>query len=55
MMAPSVTDQRAMREWQAVLDSSGEGIWGLDREGRCTFVNRIALKLLGFESEELVG
>lgn len=55
MMAPSVTDQRAMREWQAVLDSSGEGIWGLDRKGRCTFVNRIALKLLGFESEELVG
>jgi PAS domain S-box-containing protein len=44
-----------MREWQAVLDSAGEGIWGLDREGRCTFVNRIALKLLGFESGELVG
>jgi PAS domain S-box-containing protein len=27
----------------------------LDREGRCTFVNRIALKLLGFESGELIG
>lgn len=48
-------DQRQMRQWQAVLDSAGEGIWGLDLEGNCTFVNRMAVKTLGFESEELVG
>ncbi len=44
-----------MREWQAVLDSAGEGIWGLDLVGKCTFVNRMAMKLLGFASEELLG
>ncbi|WP_229739209.1 ATP-binding protein [Edaphobacter dinghuensis] len=54
-MAITPEDQRQMRQWQAVLDSSGEGIWGLDREGRCTFVNRLAAKLMGFDSEELLG
>jgi len=54
-MVPAAAGQRQMREWQAVLDSAGEGIWGLDMEGRCTFVNRIAVKTLGFASEELVG
>lgn len=41
--------------WQALLDSAGEGIWGIDLEGKCTFVNRAALTMLGYESEELVG
>ena len=41
--------------WQALLDSAGEGIWGLDLAGNCTFVNRAALRMLGFSSEELVG
>ena len=41
--------------WQALLDSAGEGIWGVDLEGRCTFVNRSALAALGFEANELVG
>lgn len=47
--------QAKMRQWQAVLDSAGEGIWGLDLEGKCTFANRMAAKIMGFESEELVG
>ncbi|MDW5266740.1 MULTISPECIES: ATP-binding protein [Acidobacteriaceae] len=54
-MAITSEDQRQMRQWQAVLDSAGEGIWGLDLEGRCTFVNRMATKIMGFESEELLG
>ena len=41
--------------WQAVLDSAAEGIWGVDLEGRCTFVNRAACAALGFRAEELVG
>ena len=44
-----------MPHWQALLDSAGEGIWGLDPEGKCTFVNRMALNTFGFSSEELVG
>jgi PAS domain S-box-containing protein len=41
--------------WQALLDSAGEGIWGVDLEGDCTFVNRAALRMIGFTPEELVG
>jgi PAS domain S-box-containing protein len=41
--------------WQALLDSAGEGIWGVDLNGECTFVNRAALLMIGFTSEELVG
>ncbi|MBU0622321.1 MAG: PAS domain S-box protein [Gammaproteobacteria bacterium] len=38
-----------------ILDSTGEGIYGLDTHGRCTFVNPAALQLLGFKVEELLG
>ena len=38
-----------------ILDSAGEGIYGLDIEGRITFINPAASQLLGFGIEELVG
>lgn len=38
-----------------ILDSAGEGIYGLDVDGRCTFVNPAALQLFGFSIEELIG
>ncbi len=41
--------------WQALLDSAGEGIWGVDLNGTCTFVNRAAQRSLGYSAEELVG
>ena len=41
--------------WQALLDSAGEGIWGVDLEGRCTFVNRAALAVLEYAAEDLIG
>jgi PAS domain S-box-containing protein len=41
--------------WQALLDSVGEGILGVDLKGNCTFVNQSALAMLGYEAEELVG
>ena len=41
--------------WQALLDSAGEGIWGVDLNGNCTFVNRAALGMLGYTLDELVG
>jgi PAS domain S-box-containing protein len=44
-----------MQQWQAALDSAGEGIWGLDWEGNCTFVNRMAVSTFGFSIEEMVG
>jgi PAS domain S-box-containing protein len=38
-----------------LLASSGEGIFGLDREGRCTFLNPAGASLLGYRPEELEG
>jgi PAS domain S-box-containing protein len=38
-----------------LLESAGEGIYGLDLEGKTTFVNPAAAKMLGYTSEELIG
>ena len=51
-----VERQRELDEQSRVLlESTGEGMWGLDEEGRCTFVNRAAAVALGYEPEELLG
>ena len=51
----STADHRPDKSWQALLDSAGEGIWGVDVNGDCTFVNRMALQLFGFTSPEMLG
>jgi PAS domain S-box-containing protein len=38
-----------------ILDSSSEGIFGVDTEGRIGFVNPAACRMLGFTQEELIG
>jgi two-component system, sensor histidine kinase and response regulator len=38
-----------------ILESSAEGIFGTDIEGRLTFVNPAACRMLGFAAEELIG
>ncbi|MBL4664841.1 MAG: PAS domain S-box protein [Nitrospinaceae bacterium] len=43
------------RERNLILNSAGEGIYGLDLEGNTTFVNPTACKLLGYSEEELLG
>lgn len=48
--------QQAAAQLQLFIDSSGEGIIGMDLEGRCTLVNPTALQLLGLECEsQLLG
>lgn len=41
--------------FRLLLESAGDGILGLDAEGRCTFVNQAALAMLGYDQEELLG
>jgi PAS domain S-box-containing protein len=43
------------RENQLILQAAGEGIYGLDRQGRATFVNPAAARMLGYAEDELVG
>ena len=38
-----------------LLSAIGEGIFGMDTDGRITFVNPTACNLLGYEEEELLG
>jgi PAS domain S-box-containing protein len=40
---------------QLILRAAGEGIYGVNAEGRTTFVNPAAARLLGWRAEELVG
>jgi diguanylate cyclase (GGDEF)-like protein/PAS domain S-box-containing protein len=53
-------EQQALRDSEErlrlLLDSAGEGIYGIDAEGRCTFANPACLRLLGYESDaDLLG
>ena len=43
------------RENQLILRAAGEGIYGVNAEGKTTFVNPAAERLLGWSAEELVG
>ena len=45
----------AERKFRQILMSAGEGIYGLDAQGRATFVNPAACRMLGFHEEELIG
>ena len=40
---------------EMILNSAGEGIYGMDRNGNTTFVNPTAAKMLGWEVHELLG
>jgi PAS domain S-box-containing protein len=42
-------------ELNIVLQSAGEGIFGTDADGRVTFVNETAAKVLGWEVVDLLG
>jgi len=47
--------ERLSRYNALILDSAGEGIYGLDHHGRTTFVNQAAAQLLQWSPEELLG
>jgi PAS domain S-box-containing protein len=47
--------QKLAKERLLLLDSTGDGIYGIDPEGRCTFINRAGAKMLGYEPAEVMG
>ena len=65
----SVLEEEIAERWQAeealsaseeklrlILDSTGEAIYGIDLEGRCTFCNSACLKMLGYsQADQLLG
>ncbi|WP_246399447.1 PAS domain S-box protein [Geomonas silvestris] len=46
---------QAMRKLQLILDAAGEGIYGIDLAGYVTFANPAALKMVGWQQEDLLG
>jgi PAS domain S-box-containing protein len=46
---------RLAEHLKLLMESTDMGIYGLDRWGRCTFVNRSAARMLGYHPDELIG
>jgi PAS domain S-box-containing protein len=49
------TVKRLNDQKEMILKSAGEGIYGLDLEGKTTFANPAASRMIGWEPEELIG
>lgn len=47
--------QKLAKDRLLLLESTGEGIYGMDRQGRCTFINRAAARMLGYQASEVLG
>lgn len=47
--------RRLARQNEVLVTSVGDGVYGVDHEGRVTFVNPSAAELLGWSTDELIG
>ena len=69
-LSRDVTRQQALQEERArlaasveaseeqmrlLLESTGEGIYGIDMQGHCTFINRAAAAMIGYDPAEVIG
>ncbi len=46
---------RARREIDALLEATGDGVLGIDLDGKCSSLNRVGCALLGFSEREIRG
>ncbi|MFP4394593.1 MAG: PAS domain S-box protein [Anaerolineales bacterium] len=46
---------RLSRRNELILNSTAEGIFGVDQEGHTVFVNPAAVEMLGYSADELIG
>ncbi|HEX8892742.1 MAG TPA: PAS domain S-box protein, partial [Terriglobales bacterium] len=46
---------RVTQQMQMLLESTGQGIYGIDLRGKCTFINRAASEMLGYSPGEALG
>jgi diguanylate cyclase (GGDEF)-like protein/PAS domain S-box-containing protein len=42
------------QQMRLLLESTGEGIFGVDRKGYCIFINQAAASMLGYQQEQLL-
>ena len=43
------------RQLEMILESTGEGIYGIDLRGRCIFINQAGAETLGYSPDEMLG
>jgi len=51
----TIEAREAEEKSSLILESAGDGICGLDKDGNATFLNAAGCKMLGYSVEELVG
>ncbi len=44
-----------MRQRESILESVGDGIYGMDMQGRIIFVNQVGARMMGYTQEEMEG
>jgi len=49
------SQKRLEKHYEHILDSVGDGVYGVDLEGKCTFVNKAMQRLTGWSKNELIG
>jgi two-component system, LuxR family, sensor kinase FixL len=47
--------EKLQHRYELILNSAGEGICGLDGNGKTTYVNPAAARMTGFEAKEMLG
>ncbi len=56
MQIPEVAAHPLWRhQLELLLASTGEGIYGVDLDGRCVFINRAGADMLGYRPEQVLG
>lgn len=62
LLSVADADEQLLREFTQlrrrhalILDSAGEGIYGLDHHGNTTFVNKAATEILGWRDKDVIG
>jgi two-component system sensor histidine kinase/response regulator len=46
---------RITQQMQLILDFTGQGIYGINLQGNCTFINRATCEMVGYTPEEAMG
>src|SRR5262249_34067672 len=54
-LATALLKLQLSRRVELILESAGDGICGVDREGNTTFVNAAGARMLGYEPAEIIG
>ncbi|MGE4267913.1 MAG: diguanylate cyclase [Deferribacterales bacterium] len=50
-----IYEMERLKERELIFNSIGEGLYGVDLNGNCTFINHEALHILGYEEHEVIG